>query len=546
MQFLNRVLQVFQSVGLKRGLTLLVTLAVFAGMIALSLSFFNKPVREVLYTGLGPEDVNQIGMVLSESGIAFDVNETGTAVLVDFGKTAQARMILAQKGLPKSDKSGYQLFDQMGSLGLTSFMQQVTRVRALEGELVRTIQQLDGIKTARVHLALKSDANFRNKEEQATASVVVRTNGRPSEQTTNAIRHIVAAAIPGLMADNVTVMTTDGTLVSGSPTASGEPDHLLELEKSVSSEAQARIERTLAPITGQANFRVSVTTRLDTDKRSINETNFDPESKVERSIRSVKSSDQSNDGSGTQSVSVDQNIPQEIKPQGATDTSSKKKENKEETINYELNSKQVTTQSAGYVVQKQSLAVVLNKLALLKAQGASPDEKKIPDQINEIAEIVKSAVGFDEKRGDSIHVSAIDFAPEDITLQPLVGPGFSETVKGNLGTIINAFALITAITLILTLGLKPALRTISNTAFVSAGAGSNPNLTNLDGSGHPQMKLPLSSDLDRSFAASGLGDGSNRGGNDPRSRLNEVIGGDVDRAAQVLKQWLVTSPDAVE
>ena len=261
---------------MKRILISIVTVAVFATMIFLSMSFFNKPVREVLYTGLGPEDVNQIGMVLSESGIAFDVNEAGNSVLVDFGKTAQARMILAQKGLPKSDKSGYQLFDQMGSLGLTSFMQQVTRVRALEGELVRTIQQLDGIKTARVHLALKSENNFKNKEEQATASVVVRTNGKPSEQTTNAIRHIVAAAIPGLLTENVTVLTTEGILISGGQSGSNEPDHLLQLEKSVSAETQARVERTLDPITGPANFRVSVTTSIDTDKHQINETNFGP------------------------------------------------------------------------------------------------------------------------------------------------------------------------------------------------------------------------------------------------------------------------------
>lgn len=543
MLFLNRVLQVLQGIGLRRGLTLLVTLAVFIGMIALSLSIFNKPVREVLYTGLGPEDVSQVGMVLSESGIAFDVNEAGTAVLVDFGKTAQARMILAQKGLPKSDKSGYQLFDQMGSLGLTSFMQQVTRVRALEGELVRTIQQLDGIKTARVHLALKSDASFRNKEEQATASVVVRTNGRPSEQTTNAIRHIVAAAIPGLLAENVTVLTTDGTLVSGSPQGSGEPDRLLELEKSVSLETQTRIDRTLAPITGQANFRVSVTTRLDTDKRSTNETNFDPESKVERSIKSVKSSDQSSDGSSAQSASVDQNIPQEIKPQSAGDSSSKKKENKEETVNYEVNSKQITTQSAGYIVQKQSLAVVINRLALLKAQGASPDEKNISNQIKEVEAIVKSAAGFDEKRGDSIYVSAVDFAPEDTTLQPLVGPSLSEIVKGNLGTIINAFALTTAISLILLLGLKPTLRILTSEypASLEKSSGSSFSLPN--NSSQPQMKLPGTAGQDATFSVGNLGDNSSRGSDDPRDRLNNVIGGDVDRAAQVLKQWLATNPE---
>lgn len=542
MQLLNRVLRLLLGVGSKRGLILLVTIMVFVGMIALSMSFFNRPVREILYSGLGPEDVNQIGMVLSDAGIAYDVNEAGTAVLVDFGKTASARMILAEKGLPKSDKSGYQLFDQMGSLGLTSFMQQVTRVRALEGELVRTIQQLDGIKTARVHLALKSDATFRNKEEQATASVVVRTNGRPSEQTTNAIRHIVAAAIPGLATENVTVMTTDGMLINGNQSGSGEPDHLLELEKSVATAAQTRIERTLAPIVGQTNFRVSVSASLDTGKRSISETNYDPESKVERSIRSTKSSDQSSDGSNGQSVSVDQNIPQEVKPAGVADVSSKKKENKEETVNYEVNSKQTTTQTAGFVLQKQSLAVVLNKQALLKSQGATPDEKKLGDQVKEIEEIVKSAAGYDEKRGDSIHVSAVDFAPEDTTLEPIVGPNFSETIKGNLGTIINATALITAISLILLLGLRPILKQLSNESTVGSVARTQGNLAIASDSGQSQMKLPSGMEQG-SVNSETLREGAGRGTHNQRGRLNDVIGGDVDRAAQVLKQWLATSPD---
>ena len=542
MQLINRVLKLLLGVSSKKGLIMLVTIGVFVGMIALSMSFFNRPVREVLYSGLGPEDVNQIGMVLSDVGIAYDVNEAGTAVLVDFGKTASARMILAEKGLPKSDKSGYQLFDQMGSLGLTSFMQQVTRVRALEGELVRTIQQLDGIKTARVHLALRSDATFRNKEEQATASVVVRTNGRPSEQTTSAIRHIVAAAIPGLTPENVTVMTTDGTLINGNQAGSGEPDHLLELEKSVSTAAQTRIERTLAPIVGQANFRVSVSTSLDTGKRSINETNYDPESKVERSVRSTKSSDQSSDGSNAQSVSVDQNIPQEVKPASSPEASSKKRENKEETINYEVNSKQTTTQTAGFVLQKQSLAVVLNKQALLKSQGATPDEKKLGDQVKEIEEIVKSAAGYDEKRGDSIHVSAVDFAPEDVTLEPIVGPSLSDTIKGNLGTIINATALITAISLILLLGLRPMLKQLSKESPINSSSKGDGNFAISNESGQAQLKLPSGAEQDLN-SSGGLREGPNRGGHNQRGRLNDVIGGDVDRAAQVLKQWLATSPD---
>src|SRR5262245_63808772 len=116
--------------------------------------YLNRPAFETLYVGLDRSDVNQIGMVLSDNGVDFDVASDGTTVLVPAGLTSQARMLLAEKGLPTSANAGYELFDNVGSLGLTSFMQQVTRVRALEGEIARTIQSIQGIKAARVHIVM--------------------------------------------------------------------------------------------------------------------------------------------------------------------------------------------------------------------------------------------------------------------------------------------------------------------------------------------------------------------------------------------------------
>lgn len=544
MKFLNQALASIRALGLRRMVPLLVALAVFAGLLTTSFVLFNKPARQVLYSGLTPDDVNQIGMVLSESGVPFDVNEAGTSVLVDFGKTAQARMILAEKGLPKSDKSGYALFDQMGSLGLTSFMQQITRVRALEGELVRTIQQLDGIKTARVHLAMKPDNTFKTKEDQPTASVVIRTVGRPSEQTIGSIRQIVAAAIPGMLPDHVTVMTTDGTMLSAGSAGGGEQDKMLELEKSVSQSTQDRIERTLAPVAGMNNVRVSVTTDLNTDKRQINETNFDPDSKVERSMRTIKSSDQSSDSASGGNISVDQNIPQEVKPgSGGGDANSKKKENNEQTVNYELNSKQTATESQGYRVDKQSIAVVINKQALVKLMGGTADQSKIDAQIKDIEDTVKSAAGYDDKRGDTIHVTAVDFAQEDATLEPLAGPSFMELIKGNLGTMINGLFLLITSVVVLMLGVKPVLKFLSDVGPSPAEstpalgttpmAGALPSAQGGMGMGDG-MGMPATADFGAAF---GLSDNP-ASGDDPRARLNRVVGGDVNRAAQVLKQWL--------
>ena len=121
------------------------------------------------------QDVSRIGAALKEAGIAFDVNAQGTAVLVRYGQTAQARMLLAEKGLPASANAGYELFDKLGSMGLTSFMQEVTRVRALEGEIARTIQAMKGVKAARVHIVLPDSGSFRRSRQSPSASVIIRT-----------------------------------------------------------------------------------------------------------------------------------------------------------------------------------------------------------------------------------------------------------------------------------------------------------------------------------------------------------------------------------
>ena len=142
-------------------------LAMMAGVATLVIAiitiasiYLNRPAYETLYVGLERSDVNQIGLVLGEAGIDFDVASDGTTLLVTAGKTSQARMLLAEKGLPTSTNAGYELFDNVGSLGLTTFMQQITRIRALEGEIARTIQSIAGIRAARVHVVLPERGSF--------------------------------------------------------------------------------------------------------------------------------------------------------------------------------------------------------------------------------------------------------------------------------------------------------------------------------------------------------------------------------------------------
>lgn len=528
MVWLTRLMAGLAALGGRRLAALaLAGLTVFA-LVGVSGYYLSRPAREVLYANLDAEDVNRMGAALAAAGIAFDVSVKGDAVLVDYGKTASARMILAEQGLPKSDKSGYELFDKMGSLGLTSFMQQVTRVRALEGELARTIQQISGVKAARVHLALRNEGSFRAAAEQPTASVVLRLDGGAASFRAEAVQHLVAAAVPGLLATQVTVMTTDGALLAaGGDETLAQPGQLIGLEREVAADAEDKIARTLSPYLGVGNFRVSVTAKLNTDRREINETAYDPESKVERSTRSVKENNESQNSQSNAAVSVDQNVPQEATPGGAGgDTSSDKKERKEETANYEINSRQTATVSNGYGVDLLSVAVVVNRQVLAKSLGDNAPDDKITARLDELAQLARSAIGFSEKRGDTLKVTAVDFMADQAALDAVPEESFLARLGGHSGTLINGIALIVVALLVLLLGLKPALKLIlAAPPAPPAGVAAVGQLPGLEGApaaisdATAQELLMLS-------------------GKAPQEKLARIVEIDADRAAQVLKQWL--------
>ncbi len=452
---LQAILANLQSFGPRR-------LAMLAGIIATVLTvvivasvYLNRPAYETLYVGLERSDVNQIGMVLGESGISFDVGSDGTSVLVSAGRTAQARMLLAEKGLPTSANAGYELFDNVGSLGLTSFMQQITRVRALEGEIARTIQSIQGIKAARVHIVMAERASFRQDQQQPSASVVIRASGIDGAKSAMSIRYIVAAAVPGLNADRVTVMDATGTLLAtGDDPANTSASRSLGVERTVETQIEENIRRALTPYLGPDNFRASVKADVNTDSRQTEETIFDPESRVERSVQVVRANENNNQRSAAAPVSVDQALPEAEGQGGTGPESSEQSERKEETTNYEMNSKRIATVSNGYSVTRMSVAVVVNRARLATILGQNATEDQVKQRIEEIRAMVASATGFDEKRGDMINVASVEFI-DGLDGVPVEQPGFMDSLGTHAGTLINAGAFVVVVFLLVWFGLKP-------------------------------------------------------------------------------------------
>lgn len=509
-------------------------------MIAVAAFYLGKPEKEILYTGLDAADVSRIGSVLQEVGIAFDVNSANDTVLVSPGQAANARMQLAQRGLPKSEAAGYELFDNMGSLGLTSFMQQVTRVRALEGELARTIQLFDGITSARVHLALRNESSFGKLRQEPTASVVIRAEESDIGRTAAAIQQLVAAAIPGLSPQQVTVLGTNGALLaapSSDPLAVA-PATLIGLERSLSLSLQQKVLDTLSPYLGLDNFRVSIVAKLNTDRKQMSETQFDPESRVERSVRTVKESTESQNADSPPNVSVAQNIPQEAKPPAGGQSSTEKKDSKEELTNYEINSKKVETSSEGYKIDNLSVAVLVNREQLLRTLGDKTEQADIDKAMKEIDQIVRMAAGINEERGDRLQVSAVDFLPLDSGASA-EDSFLDSAMRGTLiPTLLKALAFIAVAAILAFWGIKPAVRLIVEGRPSLPAASGEEAVVLLDRSGqqdgHP---TPLAAPS-RPVADPRIEELARKLAYQPQERLSRIVALDPDRAAQVLKSWL--------
>ncbi|MFC3643321.1 flagellar basal-body MS-ring/collar protein FliF, partial [Aquibium oceanicum] len=512
--------------------------------------FLNRPANETLYVGLDRSDVAKIGVVLGEAGLSYDVGADGTTVMVATGQTGRARMILAEKGLPSSSNAGYELFDNVGSLGLTSFMQEVTRVRALEGEIARTIQSISGVKSARVHIVMSQQANFRREEQQPTASVVIRSGGIDEIKTANAIRHMVAAAVPGLTSDNVTVLDTDGSLLaSGDDPASSSLNRSMSIERTVESQVADNIYKALSPFLGRDNFRASVKAVVNTDSRQIEETIFDPDSKVERSIQTIRSNDNSNESGATAPTGVEQNLPDEAVAAAPGPTSNETSERREEITNYELNSKRIATTSNGYSISKLSIAVVVNRDQVTATLGENPTAEQIDARIAEIETVVSTAAGLDSERGDKVSVTALSFV-EEMTADTIAEPGYLEMAGRYTGSMINALAFVIVVFLVTWFGLRPLTRALTKTESVEGPDFGDLQLP-FDS---PLNNMALPDPLAEMDGGGGMGGFAGMGGAPtesdvmeelkmrlrpaPQERLAHMVDINEERTAAILRKWV--------
>jgi flagellar M-ring protein FliF len=561
MSLLNQLLQIpknFAAMGQAKLIAMAGVAVISFAIIIAGALYVNKPSYETLYVGLEPVDLNQISIALAESGIDFETGADGQSISVRAGLTGKARLLLAERGLPNSANAGYELFDNVGSLGLTSFMQEVTRVRALEGEVARTIQQIAGIAAARVHIVMPDIGNFRRGEQKPTASVMIRASSDAGRKAAASIRQLVASSVPGLDVEDVTILDSTGQLLAAGDESGGEATRSLGVVQSVQREIETNIDKALAPFLGMDNFRSSVTAQINTDSQQIQETIYDPESRVERSVRVTKEQQKSLQRQSDTAATVEQNIPQAAPDAGgAGPESSDEQDKKEEQTNYEINSKTVATVKNSFTVEKLSVAVVVNRGRIAQMVGEPVDQAKIDAYLAEMQKIVTSAAGLDVDRGDVVTLTAMDFLENQLLEEASTGPGFMEILSRNIGGIINSLAFVAVAFLIVWMGIRPMIRTAGGggaDAALAGGIGEQaaglelPDFSPAIGGGAGGGGLMEGFGSDFGFDSTDdlltMDDDPNGGFNrrvkeGPERRLSRMVEISEERAAKILRKWAV-------
>ncbi|QFI65103.1 flagellar basal-body MS-ring/collar protein FliF [Sinorhizobium alkalisoli] len=536
------------SLGQGKLIALAVAGVVAIGVVLAAAIYVNKPSYETLYVGLERSDVTQISLALAEANIDFEVGSDGASIQVPVGMNGKARLLLAERGLPNSANAGYELFDNVGSIGLTSFMQEVTRVRALEGEIARTIQQISGVAAARVHIVMPERGSFRKTEQTPTASVMIRASATVGRNAAASIRHLVASSVPGLDIDDVTILDSTGQLLaSGDDPANSALNQSLGVVQNVQTDLEKKIDNALAPFLGMDNFRTSVTAELNTDAQQIQETVFDPESRVERSTRVIKEEQKSSQQQPDNAATVQQNVPQAEPRGGAGQQSSDEAAKKEEQTNYEINSKTIATVKNSYSIERLSIAVVVNRGRLAAMVGEPADQAKIDAYLQEMQNIVSSAAGFDAKRGDVVTLKAMDFVETQLLDQAVAGPGIMEMLTRNLGGIINSLAFVAVAFVVVWMGMRPLVRQMGFGGqagqlegeaaglelpdFSPAGAGAGGAL--MEGFGS-DFGFDSTDDLLDMGDEAGFNRRVKEG---PERRLARMVEISEERAAKILRKW---------
>lgn len=385
----------------------------------------SQPSMATLFTDLGASESAAIVKELEAKGIRTEMRNDGATLLVARDALARARMDLAAKGLPSGGGTGYEIFDKGDSFSSTSFVQNINQLRALEGELARSIRSLDRVQSARVHLAIPERKLFQKDRPEPRASIVLKVRGELDASQVRAIRHLVATAVDGLKPGRVSLIDEAGRLLADgagdeTDTATIASDRQAAHERRI----KAQVEDIVASVVGRGRARVQVAAEFDFNRIQQTAETYDPESRVVRSTQTRTESNASTEGKDGQ-VSVGNEVPGAQKSDAGGAGNREQGQKNEEVINYEISrTTRVEVQEAGRL-KRLSVAVLVDGLYNKGTGGDLVYAPRAPEELQRIATLVRMGIGFDKARGDQLEVVNLPFAEAPV-LPDLREPGWTE------------------------------------------------------------------------------------------------------------------------
>lgn len=414
-----------------------VALGILAAFVWLELQGPTRARMTVLESDLDPQSAQQLAAELTGRKIPY--RQDGGQILVPDSELATARTLLAANGRSNGHITGYEIFDRGNDLAVTDFDQQVKLTRALEGELARTIVSVRGITNARVHLVLPHREPFAHERRRAQASVMLTIPGRQAltPEAIQSVVNLVAAGVPGLRPQDVTVVDSNLHLLvqagdGNDPRAKSatEQDLRQKTEARLAQAVELMLERSL----GAGHVHAEASIRMNFDKVNETQEKYDPDGSVVRSVQNVTSNNKTTDKTGP--VSLQNNLPNA--DAGAATTGSQEGR-QEETTNYEIGKTVRAIVHDQPQVERVTLAVMVDGVDEVGADGKRTWKARDQAQLDQIEKLVKSAIGFDEKRGDRLDVVSMPFVAtlDAAEAAPLARPG---KTNGDLVTFVQMIA----------------------------------------------------------------------------------------------------------
>ncbi len=434
----------------------LVVVALVGGGLGVIMLQGGNAAKKLLFSGLDLEEAATITDRLETAGVRYSLEGGGSAIFVDADKVEDARMMLSEQGLPTRGSVGWEIFDKSDALGETQFILNIKKLRAMEGELERSIRAYDMVQSVKVHLSIPDRPLFQQNSEKPKAAVVLKLAGTamPAEKV-RAIRNLVASQVPGLAVDAVTVTSTDGRLlaaatdgpdgVAGGGTSSDERRALME------ESYRKKVLDVIENIAGPGAAKVTVSIDADFNRVTQSSETINPDSRVALSETIVEDSSRSQDMAPGDETTVANNVPTGAQPVAAPQPSSTTETSRSEaTTNYVMDKTVRTEVFEGGQIRRLSVAVALDQVRVPGAEGQPATwQDRTPEEIARITGLVKSAVLFNAERGDVVTVESTAFARPETSMEGAAAPGPFDFDKFDLVRIGEILALVlTALALV--------------------------------------------------------------------------------------------------